>query len=102
MWPLAECISSTLVRTPSWRLGVLQSLRGSFQFVQSRPLTLLAHTSSGLWSEVTTSLSLSKAAQVRYKGVNPFTIATIVTIEDTAYKGNLREGREGKKGVGLK
>lgn len=29
-------------------------------------------------------------------------IAAIVTIEDTAYKGNLREGGEGKKGVGLK
>ena len=31
MWPLAECISSLLVRTPSLQLGVLQSLRSSFQ-----------------------------------------------------------------------
>ena len=30
MWPLAECISSLLVRTPSLQLGVLQLLRGSF------------------------------------------------------------------------
>ena len=31
MWPPAECISSVLVQTPSLQLGVLQSLRGSFQ-----------------------------------------------------------------------
>ena len=31
MWPLAECISSVLVRTPSLQLGVLQLLQGSFQ-----------------------------------------------------------------------
>ena len=31
-----------------------------------------------------------------------WSIAAIVTIENTAYKGNLREGGEGKKGVGLK
>ena len=30
MWPLAGYISSTLVRTPSLQLGVLQSLQGSF------------------------------------------------------------------------
>ena len=30
MWPLAKCISSTFVQTPSLQLGVLQSLQGSF------------------------------------------------------------------------
>ena len=30
MWPLAECIGSILVRTPSPQLGVLQSLQSSF------------------------------------------------------------------------
>ena len=48
MWPLAKCISSVLVRTPSLQLGALQLLR----YV---------------------SPSLSKAAQVEHKGVNPFT-----------------------------
>ena len=38
------------------------------------PLTSLIHTSGGIWSEGTiTSPSPSKAAQVRHKGVNPFT-----------------------------
>ena len=54
MWPLAECISSTLVWTPSLQLGVLQLLRGSFQLVRSHPLTSLVHTSGGIQSEVTT------------------------------------------------
>ena len=39
MWPLAECISSVLMRTPSLQLGVLQSLQGSFHL---RPI-LLSH-----------------------------------------------------------
>ena len=58
MWPQAKCISSIVVQTPSLQLGVLQSLRGSFQLVRSH--ILLAHTSGGLWSEDTTSPSPSK------------------------------------------
>ena len=73
MWPSARCISSYIVRTPSPQLGVLQSLRGSFQLFQSHPLTSLVHTSGGIQSEATTSPSPTKAAQVRHKGVNPFT-----------------------------
>ena len=52
MWPLARCISSYIVRTPSSQLGVLQSLQGSFSLVQPYPLTLLAHTSGGIQGEV--------------------------------------------------
>ena len=44
---------------------------------QSSHLTLLAHTSGGIQSEVATSLSPTKAAQVRHKGVNPFTLCPI-------------------------
>ena len=73
MWPLAKCISSVLVQTPSSQLGVLQLLRGSFQLVQIHPLTLLAYTSGGIQSGVAASPSPTKAAQVRHKGVNPFT-----------------------------
>ena len=78
MWPLAECISSLLVRTPSLQLGVLQSLRGSFQLVQSHLLTSLVHTSGGIQSEAATSPLSTKAAQVGHKGVNPFTRGRLV------------------------
>ena len=61
------------MRTPSSQLGVLQSLQGSFQLVRSHLLTSLAHTSGGIQSEAATSLSSTKVAQVRHKGVNPFT-----------------------------
>ena len=74
MWPSAECISSILVRTPSLQLGVLQSLRGSFQLIQSHLLTSLVHTSGGIQSDVATSPSPTKAAQVGHKGVNPLTL----------------------------
>ena len=73
MWPLARCISSYIVRTPSSQLGVLQSLRGSFQPVLSHLFTSLAHTSGGIQSDIATCPSPTKAAQVRHKGVNPFT-----------------------------
>ena len=74
----AKCISSIVVRTPSLQLGVLQSLCGSFQLVRSHLLTSLVHTSDGVQSEAATSLSSTKAAQVGHKGVNPFTMCTIV------------------------
>ena len=74
MWPLANCISSILVWTPSLQLGVLQSLRGSFQLVRSPLLTSLVHTSGGIQSEAATSSPSTKAAQVWHKGVNPFTV----------------------------
>ena len=44
------------------------------KLVRSHPLTSLVHTSGGIQSEgMITSPSPSKAAQVRHKGVNPFT-----------------------------
>ena len=46
MWPLAECISSLLVWTPSLQLGVLQSLHGSFLL---RPILLSHLALSYLW-----------------------------------------------------
>ena len=73
MWPLAECISSLLGRTPSLQLGVLQLLLSSFQLVRSHPLISLDHTSGGIQSEAATSPPPSGAAQVGHKGVNPFT-----------------------------
>ena len=75
MWPLAECISSLLVRTPSLQLGVLQSLQGSFQLVRSRPLILLVHTSGGIQGEAATS---PPSVKLRHKGVNPFTTIVLV------------------------
>ena len=72
----AKCISSIVVRTPSLQLGVLQSLRGSFQTRLISPSHLVGSysTTGGIWSEdMITSPSPSKAAQVRHKGVNPFT-----------------------------
>ena len=47
---------------------------------QSYLLTSLAHTSGGIQSEVATSLSPTKVAQVRHKGVNPFTASLLVPI----------------------
>ena len=47
MWPLAECISSILVQTPSLQLGVLQSLHGSFLLHPNPLVSLLSHTSGG-------------------------------------------------------
>ena len=70
----AKCISSIVVRTPSFQLGVLQSLQGSFQLVRSHLLTSLVHTSGGIQSEAATSPLSTKVAQVGHKGVNPFTI----------------------------
>ena len=46
MWPLAECISSILVRTPSPQLGVLQILQGSFYL---GPILLPYPVCSYLW-----------------------------------------------------
>ena len=46
MWPLAECISSILVQTPSLQLGVLQSLHSSFLL---RPILLSHLALSYLW-----------------------------------------------------
>ena len=43
MWPLAGCISSCIVRTPSPQLGVLQSIRGS-SLSGSLPSPLLFHS----------------------------------------------------------
>ena len=74
MWPLAECISSLLVRPPSLQLGVLQLLLGSFQLVRSHPFISLVHTSGGIQSEAVTSPPSTRAAQVGHKGVNPFTV----------------------------
>ena len=74
MWPLAKCISSTLVWTPSLQLGVLQLLRGSFQLT---PILSSHLVGSYLWwnpERRYVSPSPSKAAQVRHKGVNPFTL----------------------------
>ena len=48
----------------------MRSIPNSFQ---SPHLTLLAHTSGGIQSEVVTKSVTTKAAQVRQKGVNPFT-----------------------------
>ena len=54
MWPLAECISSTFVQTPSLQLGVLQI---STRFIPSQSNfldpTLFAHTSGGSQSNYT-------------------------------------------------
>ena len=61
MWPLAECISSVLVRTPSLQLGVLQLLRGSFHLnvtLSPRWLTPLVESRAKTWH----SPPLSKAA----------------------------------------
>ena len=82
----ANCISSIVVRTPSLQLGVLQSLRGSFQLVRSHLFTSLVHTSGGIQSEGTiTSPSPSKAAQVEHKGVNPFTVVMLCPPTSLAY-----------------
>ena len=54
MWPLAGCISSMLVRTPSLQLGVLQSLQGSFLLHLNLLFHLalsLSHTSGGSQGE---------------------------------------------------
>ena len=40
MWPLAGCISSVLVRTPSLQLGVLQFLQVSFHLSPILPFYL--------------------------------------------------------------
>ena len=59
MWPLAECISSILVQTPSLQLGVLQSLHGSFLLC---PILLSHLALSYPWwkpGQRRTSLSLS-------------------------------------------
>ena len=75
MWPLAKCISSTFVQTPSLQLGVLQSLWGSFLL---RPV-LLSHLALSLIPLVEAraktykSVTIYHMAQVRHKGVNPFT-----------------------------
>ena len=66
------------MRTPSLQLGVLQSLRGSFQLVRSHILTSLVHTSGGIQSEAATSPLSTRAAQVGHKGVNPFTAMVYV------------------------
>ena len=50
MWPLAGCISSCIVRTPSSQLGVLQSIRGS-SLSSSVPSSHLAHTTLGRQSK---------------------------------------------------
>ena len=74
MWPLAECISSLLVQTPSLQLGVLQNhYEVHSKLVRSRLLTSLVHTSGGIQSKAATSPLSTKAAQVGHKGVNPFT-----------------------------
>ena len=65
MWPLADCISSLLVRTPSLQLGVLQSLPGSFQLVRTHPLILLDHTSGGIQSEAAASPPSTKSGPSR-------------------------------------
>ena len=65
MWPLAECISSLLVWTPSLQLGVLQSLRGSFQLVQSHLLTSLVHISGGIQGDAAISLLPIKSSPSR-------------------------------------
>ena len=75
MWPLAGCISSLLVRTPSLQLGVLQIttrfIPNSFDpFLspcQPIPLVETGVKSSPVRHQVTT-------AQVGHKGVNPFTL----------------------------
>ena len=76
MWPLAKCISSILVRTPSSQLGVLQPLRGSFQTRSISPSHLVG---SYLWWNPEQrhnhkSVTIQEAAQVGHKGVNPFTV----------------------------
>ena len=86
MWPLAECISSLLVRTPSLQLGVLQSLPSSFQLIRSHSLIPLIHTSGGIQGEAVTSLPSIKAAHVRHKGVNPFTSSQRETMPPTRHK----------------
>ena len=74
MWPLAKCISSLLVWTPSLQLGVLQIstrfIPNSFDpFPSPRwptPLVESGVKSQQVRHQVTT-------AQVGHKGVNPFT-----------------------------
>ena len=78
MWPLAECISSLLVRTPSLQLGVLQSLRSSFQTrsIPSLPRWFIPLVESRVEVQ-SQSPSPSKAAQVGHKGVNSFTVVAL-------------------------
>ena len=75
MWPLARCISSTLVRTPSLQLGVLQSLQGSFLLCPI-PLSHLALSLIPLVearAKTYKSVTIYYTVQVGHKGVNPFT-----------------------------
>ena len=90
MWPLAECISSVLVWTPSLQLGVLQSLRGSFLLC---PILLSHFALSYLWWKPgwrhTKSVTIYHTAQVRHKGVNPLHVWHYLYTGDTSSTSNL-------------
>ena len=71
MWPLARCISSMFVRTPSLQLGVLQSLQGSFHPC----LILLSHLACSYlwWKPGRTRTSLSPSITWPKSGIREWT-----------------------------
>ena len=73
MWPLAGCISSVLVQTPSLQLGVLQ-IPTRFILSQSDPLVPPCSLIPLVEARATTheSTTTYHTAQVGHKGVNPF------------------------------
>ena len=94
MWPLADCISSILVQTPSLQLGVLQSLQGS---LHPSPILLFLPCSLtplvGSRESKHKSTTIYQTAQVGHKRVNPF---TIILLKDDVrrIKNIMRQGIE--------
>ena len=75
---LSQMYKCIVVRTPSLQLGVFQNhYKVHSKLIRSHLLTSLVHTSGGIQSKAATGPLSTKAAQVRHKGVNPFTSSVI-------------------------